>query len=96
MLGKIENNELVGLIGISYLTEDEVELRHMAVKSNKRRLGLGKKLIRDFINENLIKKMEAETDKDAVDFYRKIGFQIMSLGEKYPGVERFKCILTKD
>lgn len=35
--------------------------------------------------------ISAETDRDAVGFYRKYGFQITSLGEKYPGVERFKC-----
>ena len=42
---------------------------------------------------NEIKHMEAETDIEAVDFYKKIGFQTVSLGEKYPGVERFKCTL---
>ncbi|MDN4071264.1 hypothetical protein NYE70_06050 [Paenibacillus sp. FSL R5-0407] len=46
--------------------------------------------------ENSIRRIDAETDMDAVDFYRKIGFQIIRLGEKYPGIERFKCILTKD
>ncbi len=33
----------------------------------------------------------AETDNDAVNFYWKYGFEITSLGEKYPGVERFLC-----
>jgi ribosomal protein S18 acetylase RimI-like enzyme len=41
--------------------------------------------IRDAINEF------AETDEEAVEFYRNIGFSIQSLGEKYPGVDRFKC-----
>ena len=35
----------------------------------------------------------AETDKEAVIFYENYGFKITSLGEKYPGVERFQCIL---
>lgn len=35
--------------------------------------------------------VSAETDADAVEFYRKYGFKIKSLGEKYPGVERFLC-----
>lgn len=34
----------------------------------------------------------AETDEEAVNFYRSIGFEVYSLGEKYPGVERFRCI----
>ena len=33
------------------------------------------------------------TDDEAVEFYKKIGFQVKSLGEKYPGVERFCCYL---
>lgn len=33
----------------------------------------------------------AETDADAVGFYRHSGFEVMSLGEKYPGTERFSC-----
>ena len=32
---------------------------------------------------------------DAVEFYRKLGFSIESLGEKYPGVERFRCTLQR-
>ena len=35
----------------------------------------------------------AETDRDAVDFYRSCGFTIESLGEKYPRIERFLCTL---
>ncbi|HPH97803.1 MAG TPA: hypothetical protein PKW33_16525 [Anaerolineaceae bacterium] len=36
-------------------------------------------------------KLSAETDCEAVDFYRRCGFQMESLGEKYPGMERFRC-----
>jgi len=39
--------------------------------------------------------LEAETDAEAVKFYKKMGFQIQSLGEKYPGIERFHCYLEK-
>ena len=38
-----------------------------------------------------VKLVSAETDKDAVNFYKRYGFSIISLGEKYPGVERFYC-----
>lgn len=36
-----------------------------------------------------------ETDQEAVGFYQSLGFNIKSLGEKYPGVERFWCCLKK-
>lgn len=32
--------------------------------------------------------IEAETDNDAVGFYRAAGFEIVSLGEVHIGVER--------
>jgi hypothetical protein len=38
-----------------------------------------------------LKELAAETDQDAVAFYRRCGFQIDTLGEKYLGVERFRC-----
>jgi hypothetical protein len=38
-------------------------------------------------------RLEAETDSDAVGFYRSCGFTVLSLGEVYPGVERFRCTL---
>ena len=36
--------------------------------------------------------IEAETDADAVGFYEQVGFTVTSLGESYPGVERFRCV----
>lgn len=91
LLGKIINNELVGLIGVKR-NEVDVVLLHIAVKEVYRGKGIGKEMIHEYIGVNEIKRMEAETDQDAVDFYREIGFEICSLGEKYPGRERFKCI----
>lgn len=37
--------------------------------------------------------IKAETDDDAIRFYRKYGFHIKSLGEKYPGFIRYLCTL---
>ncbi|MDM5188969.1 hypothetical protein QUF99_17085 [Bacillus sp. DX4.1] len=34
-------------------------------------------------------------NKNAVGFYKRYGFSIKSLGEKYPDVERFHCCLIK-
>ncbi|GMA25018.1 N-acetyltransferase [Luteimicrobium album] len=38
-------------------------------------------------------ELVAETDAEAVGFYRRCGFDVVSLGERYPGVERFRCRL---
>jgi hypothetical protein len=42
--------------------------------------------------EHDIPRLEAETDADAAAFYSKLGFTVTSLGETYPGIERFRCV----
>jgi|GEM_PF-365037 len=96
LLGYVHNHHLVGLIGIIWLSECEVELKHISIKAGMRKQGLGKKLIYEFIENHRIERMEVETDKEAVNFYKSIGFQASSLGEKYPGVERYKCVMSCD
>ncbi|MGO4789436.1 GNAT family N-acetyltransferase [Paenibacillus sp. 2KB_20] len=93
LFGRLKNNELIGLIGLIHLSTKEVELKHIAIRSDYRRQGIGREMINEYIKKNEINKMIAETHKDAVNFYKNIGFEIMSLGEKYPGVERFQCTL---
>ncbi len=53
--------------------------------------GVGSKLI-DFVCEkHQPQLLIAETDYDAVGFYRKYGFAVTTLGEKYPGCVRYLC-----
>jgi len=96
LFGRFIDEELVGLIGIIHNSIEEVELKHIAVRSDYRKQGIGRYMIYECLKDDRIRKMTAETDKEAVDFYMNIGFQIRNLGEKYPGVERFKCIYTKE
>jgi ribosomal protein S18 acetylase RimI-like enzyme len=56
----------VGLIGIIYESIDEVELKHIAIKSNYRGKGIGSKMIYEYITAKKIVRMKAETDKNAV------------------------------
>ncbi|MEC1520416.1 GNAT family N-acetyltransferase [Neobacillus niacini] len=81
--------EIAGCIGIEFSSLKLCEIKHIAVSSEHRGKGIGSKMIR-FILE-MYPSVSAETDSDAVEFYRKYGFKITSLGEKYPGVERFLC-----
>jgi ribosomal protein S18 acetylase RimI-like enzyme len=94
LYGRFISNELVGIIGLIQLSPLEFELKHIAIRSDYRKQGIGRGMIYESVKMNRINKLIAETDKDAVNFYRNIGFEIKSLGEKYPGVERFQCILT--
>ncbi|WP_090914585.1 MULTISPECIES: GNAT family N-acetyltransferase [unclassified Bacillus (in: firmicutes)] len=81
--------EIVGCIGIEIISVKECEIKHIAVSSVQRDKGIGSNMINYISNKYPL--IYAETDNDAVEFYRKYGFEITSLGEKYPGVERFLC-----
>ncbi|WMT39117.1 GNAT family N-acetyltransferase [Paenibacillus sp. D2_2] len=96
LYGEIIHNQLAGLIGIVPYSDDVVELKHIAIKPQYRWHRLGANLIHEYMQSYHPAKMIAETDQDAVGFYSKVGFEIHSLGEQYPGVERFQCILSKD
>lgn len=80
-----------GIIGIELLPDSRCEIRHIAVSEDSRRSGMGAEMMEETIRRHSPKEIFAETDRDAVAFYRKTGFHIKSLGEKYPGRERFYC-----
>lgn len=81
-------------IGIELKKDAGCEIRHIAVDSNRRKKGIGVSMIEEVAGMNGIQQIFAETDQDAVGFYQQIGFHIKSLGEKYPGRERFYCAKT--
>ncbi|WP_337993591.1 GNAT family N-acetyltransferase [Lysinibacillus sp. CNPSo 3705] len=68
-------------------------MKHIAVLADQRGKGIGSKMIHFIASK--YPSIVAETDYEAVDFYRCYGFFITSLGEKYPGVERFLCQYNK-
>ncbi|MCY1029137.1 GNAT family N-acetyltransferase [Mammaliicoccus sciuri] len=91
-LYSVSNNErIVGLVGL-ISTEQEVVIKHIAIQSHIQNKGLGTEIINKIHQLFPKQKLVAETDNDAVGFYTKLGFKIISLGEKYPGVIRYKCI----
>lgn len=91
-LYSVSNNErIVGLVGL-ISTEQEVVIKHIAIQSHIQNKGLGTEIINKIHQLFPKQKLVAETDNDAVGFYTKLGFKIISLGEKYPGIIRYKCI----
>ncbi|KRG13627.1 ribosomal protein S18 acetylase RimI-like enzyme [Lederbergia galactosidilyticus] len=85
--------EVVGCIGIELFDVNRCEIKHIAVSTNHRGKGIGSKMIRFIEIKHSLSFISAETDKDAVKFYKRYGFKILSSGERYPGVERFRCVL---
>ncbi|MFM9533956.1 GNAT family N-acetyltransferase [Lysinibacillus sp. IITD104] len=86
--------DTIGCIGIVNREANRCEIKHIAVSPAYRGKDIGREMIRYVEEHHAFSSIYAETDQEAVLFYKNIGFHITSLGEKYPGVERFACLLN--
>jgi uridine kinase len=84
---------LVGCLGYEPAGAGHAVIRHIAVAAAARRRGIGRQMVDWLAATERLDRVTAETDRHAVGFYRRRGFQVTSLGERYPGVERFSCEL---
>lgn len=96
IFGIESENEIVGMIGYMYMDDDVIQIKHISVRPDCRGAGFGRGLILELLSTEKPQKLLVETDDEAVDFYRRIGFEIKSLGEKDPGVERYLCSYVID
>ncbi|HHB2170198.1 GNAT family N-acetyltransferase [Bacillus cereus] len=94
--GALYRYEEQACIGIEIIGVNKAKIRHIAVVPQYRHNGIAWQMIKEVLRMHQLMYLEAETDDEAVEFYKKIGFQVKSLGEKYPGVERFHCYLEKE
>jgi ribosomal protein S18 acetylase RimI-like enzyme len=92
LYGYEDEKLLVGLIGYEMNQERILTVHHLAVLPENRLKGYGRGIFLELIQARNPSRIIAETDEEAVDFYRNIGFVVYSLGEVYPGVERFQCV----
>lgn len=93
-LGANIDDKFCGIVILNYVESYRVEILDIAILKERQHQGIGHqmiKCIKEFYKPACIL---AETDDDAVGFYRKIGFEVNSLGEKYPGIIRYECKYT--
>lgn len=91
-----ESGQQLGAVGIRHTGPGAAEILHIAIDPAYRRQGIGRSMIEQTIQREGLRELQAETDSNAVGFYRRCGFRVASLGERYPGVERFVCIWRSD
>ena len=89
LYGWVEDGEILGVCGFEAHT-DWVEILHIAVARHAQRHGIGGAMVRA-LRETYKITVEAETDDDAVEFYRKCGFETTAM-QKY-NVRRWVCVL---
>lgn len=89
--GYTVENQVQGIIVLEVTDINNIVILNIAVDRIMQFKGIGRNLIeysiRTFKPETLI----AETDDDAIDFYKKCGFEIMSIGKKYGNSNRYEC-----
>ena len=85
-----ENDSILGICGYE-IHDDKVEIHLIAVDENFRSRGVGGSMV-TALQETYNKDIEAETDDDAVEFYRKHGFATRKFIHEKRG-KRYTCVL---
>ncbi|MCL2409756.1 MAG: GNAT family N-acetyltransferase [Oscillospiraceae bacterium] len=93
LYGWFENNEILGVCGVEVHSK-WVVIHNIAVDPKTRKNGIGKAMI-NAVQQKYKTAVEAETDDDAVEFYRKCGFETKGFMKTYNSVEyqRYRCVL---
>ncbi len=75
----------------------EAEILGIAVRKDLRGKGIGKEMVCQVMETEHLKKITAQTDDDAIGFYRKSGFEEERVVIEYPNgsVVRYNCIRRK-
>lgn len=90
-LGKL----LKAIIVVNSVNNTDIKIIGISVCEDCRNKGLGTYMIQKIKEEYSFKRLLAETDNDAVDFYKKCGFEVSNTVKKFDGREimRYSCIL---
>lgn len=89
--GYAYNDVILGLIVLDVKNKYEIIILDIAVKKDHQKRGVGKALLNYVLFELEPKILIAETDDDAVGFYKKNKFEIVNLREKYLNNTRYEC-----
>ena len=88
-----QDSTVVGMIVGRFDSASGVEILGIAVDADARKRGIGAYMIDRLMDAYALCTVTAETDDDAVGFYRKCGFCITEYTEDYDGkpVTRYRC-----
>ena len=93
----LEDGALAGLVFVVPNGEGGVEVLGIAVAEALRGRGIGRYMVRRLLEAVPCSTLTAETDDDAVDFYRRCGFAVTRFVRAYPDGEavRYRCVLAE-
>ena len=92
-----EEDKILGVMVGSFIEQKKIEIIGIAVDASVRGKGVASYMINQVVNNYGLLSIYAETDNDAVGFYRNVGFSIVEFSETYGNetVIRYKCELKK-
>lgn len=92
----MEENSLLGMI-VLCIQGQQAEIVGISVCPQERHRGVGGWLIEQTMQRYEIKALTAQTDGEAVGFYRKVGFTTKEERVQYgaQSVLRYRCLLHK-
>ena len=92
-----EQDKVLGVMVVSFIEQKKIEIIGIAVDVSARGKGIGSYMINQVVNDYGLLSVYAETDNDAVGFYRNNNFSVVQFSEIYGNepVVRYKCELTE-
>ena len=89
-----ENGDRIGIL-VLQTSSEEAEIMGIAVSDHFRKQGIGRRMILQVMGQERFKCMKAQTDNDAIGFYRSCGFRDEMTIVEYPDgrAVRYNCIL---
>ncbi len=92
LLGATFDDVLVGLIALKLTAEARAVIRYLVVDRRHRGNGIGRWMIESVWEKHSLSCLEAETDDDAVGFYKRCGFSVHPLGKAGMDSRRYRCV----
>lgn len=88
-----DNGEHKGIV-IFKIANNSATILDIAVKPDYQGQGIGSKLIDFIFNSFNVNNITAETDDDAIGFYKKYGFTVVDITVKFDA-KRYTCVKNK-
>ena len=91
-----DSGEYKGIIVLKLIVEDSAEIVGISVKKELKKMGIGRFMIFSAAESLHLKKLNAETDGDAIGFYERTGFSVKPFIRHFRDgdVTRYKCSLS--
>lgn len=93
----MENDSIIGILSIKTSEDQTAEILGIAVKTSHRQKGIAQQLIAYAFENVQFSELHAETDDDAIAFYRNCGFttEEFYLNNGTQDYKRYRCILSR-